>query len=493
MPPAAATLPPGSSSDSAPASRYDEALRFLLGRIDYERATSGPSPNRDFRLDRMHELLGRLGNPHQKFPTIHIAGTKGKGSCAAMMAAILGAAGYRTGLYTSPHLDRLEERIVVNGQCCSEDAIVSLVERLRPIVAALDAIPPNSADGSASPLAAPTWFEITTAMALLHFAEEKVDLAVIEVGLGGRLDSTNVVNPLVSIITSISFDHMKQLGSTLAEIAREKAGIIKPGVPVVSGVMSAEARQSIEEVRRRMRSRLVQLGEDFDFLYRAPRDLDHSAPIGETASEIDFLMPPDAAEPRYASLHLALVGRHQAANAAVALAAVEQLRSEGWKIPESAIHRGLAEVRWPARVEIVRRNPTVVLDAAHNVASINSLLETLDESFSAAAPRILIFGTSQDKQIGAMLELLLPRFDHVLLTRYTSNPRSVPVEELAALASQISPTKIEECENPTLAWRRARELASEKYLICVAGSFFLAAEVRAAIGANPAGDCPHFA
>ncbi len=482
MPPVAATLSSESSSASAPGSQYDDAMRFLLGRIDYERATAGPSPVRDFRLDRMHELLRRIGNPHQKFPTIHIAGTKGKGSCAAMIAAILAAAGYRTGLYTSPHLDRLEERIVVNGQCCSADAIVSLLDQLRPTVAALDAIPPLSADGSSTPLAAPTWFEITTAMAMLYFAEELVDLAVIEVGLGGRLDSTNVVNPLVSIITSISFDHMKQLGSTLAAIAREKAGIIKPGVPVVSGVMAAEARQSIDEVRLRMQSRILQLGEDFDFRYRAPRDLDHF----DSASEMEFLMPSDEAKPRYAKLHLSLIGRHQAANAAVALSAIEEIRSQGWTIPESAIRRGLAEVRWPARVEIIGRNPTVVLDAAHNVASITSLLETLDESFSAAAPRILIFGTSQDKQIKSMLELLLPRFDHVVLTRYTSNPRSVQVAELAALAEELSPAKVEECENPAHAWRRARELASEKHLICVAGSFFLAAEVRAAIKA--AGD-----
>jgi dihydrofolate synthase/folylpolyglutamate synthase len=462
--------------------RYGEVMQFLLGRIDYERATAAPYPARDFRLDRMHEMLRRLGNPHQKYPTIHVAGTKGKGSTAAMTAAILSAAGYRTGLYTSPHLDRLEERIVIDGVICLPEQIVSLVDRIRPIVDALDALPLDSSDGTPSPLSAPTWFEITTAMALLHFADERVDMAVVEVGLGGRLDSTNVIQPLVSIITSISFDHMKQLGSTLAAIAREKAGIIKPGVPVVSGVMDPEARQSIEEVRRRQNSPLIQLGDDFEYRYRPPRDLDHAASNGE----MDFLVSADCDSPRYKHLQLSLIGRHQAANAAVSLAAIEQLRLAGWRIPESAIRRGLAEVRWPARVEIVQRQPTVVLDAAHNAASIASLLQTLDESFSPSAPRLLIFATTQDKQVREMLELLLHRFDRVMLTRYTTNPRSVPIEELAALAAEISPIPIERCETPAAAWRRARELATPAHLICATGSFFLAAELRTAIAAEAA-------
>jgi dihydrofolate synthase/folylpolyglutamate synthase len=461
--------PTASPSDAAFSSDYESAKHFLLSRIDYERSTAAL---RDFRLDRMDELLRRLENPHRKFPTVHIAGTKGKGSCAATTAAILGAAGYRTGLYTSPHLDRLEERIVVDGHPCRCETIVSLVDRLRPIIAELDALSPGGADGSTSPRAAPTWFEITTAMALLHFAIAQVNVAVVEVGLGGRLDSTNVVHPLVSVITSISYDHMKQLGSTLSAIAREKAGIIKPGVPVVSGVMDAEARQAIDEVRRQKSSPLVQLGEDFDFRYRPPRDLDYEA----SAGEVDFLMPRNVA--RYTNLRLSLLGRHQAANAAVALAAIEQLCAIGWTIPESAIRRGLDEARCPARVEILSRRPTVVLDAAHNVASVVSLLETLDESFASAAPRILIFATTQDKQVREMLKLLLPRFDRVLLTRYTTNPRSVPVEELAALAGEISPTPCETYQSPADAWNRACQVSTPEHLICITGSFFLAAEMR---------------
>ncbi len=480
MQPTAVTPPPGS-----PPTRRGEAMQFLLGRIDYERATAAPYPARDFRLDRMHELLRRLGNPHQKYPTIHVAGTKGKGSTAAMTAAILSAAGHRTGLYTSPHLDQLEERIVIDGECCTSDQLVSLIDRLRPIVESLDLLPSLHSDGSAngapSPLSAPTWFEITTAMALLHFASEKVDIAVIEVGLGGRLDSTNVIQPLVSIITSISFDHMKQLGSTLAAIAGEKAGIIKPGVPVISGVMDPEARHAIDAVRREKHSPLVQLGNDFDFRYRPPRDLDQTA----SAGEIDFFLPAGDESPRYESLQLSLLGRHQAANAAVSLATIEQLRLAGWQIPESAIRRGLSEVRWPARVEVVERQPTVVLDAAHNAASVASLLQTLDESFSPTAPRLLIFATTQDKQVREMLELLLPRFDRVLLTRYTTNPRSVPLDELATLAASLSPIPHELCETPAAhAKRRTRTYTTPAHLVCATGSFFLAAELRNAIAAD---------
>ena len=236
------------------------ALRFLMDRIDYERTLSMPCSEEAFKLDRMRELLRRLGDPQNRMPIVHVAGTKGKGSTAAMMAAVLSAAGYRTGLFTSPHLDRVEERIVIDGQPCSAEELAALVELVRPAVEALDRetevekgtgpICRNDPEGAAHklelspcPPLGPTYFEIITAAALCHFARRRVDAAVLEVGLGGRLDSTNVCTPAVSIITSISFDHVKQLGDTLAAIAAEKAGIIKPGVPVVSGVTADEPRK----------------------------------------------------------------------------------------------------------------------------------------------------------------------------------------------------------------------------------------------------------
>jgi dihydrofolate synthase/folylpolyglutamate synthase len=346
------------------------------------------------------------------------------------------------------------------------------------------------------PLGGATYFEITTALAFLHFVALKVDAAVVEVGLGGRLDSTNVVCPRLSVITSISFDHMKQLGSTLAEIASEKAGIIKPGVPVVSGVTSAEARRAIEEVRRRQSAPLRELGEDFDYLYRPPHDADAAAVHGEmdfdarglsrfakSAEQIGTV--PLEGHWSFQKLQLALLGRHQAANAAVALAALHELRRQGWIVPEAAVRQGLQEVRLPARVEVLARQPTVVLDAAHNLASIASLLETLDESFSSRR-RLLIFATTQDKQVREMLELLLPRFERVLLTRYTNNPRGVPVEELDRLAREIPGTPCEVFRVPAEAWRRACELATPEHLVCIAGSFFLAAELRPVIAAEAA-------
>ena len=471
---------------------YDAALEFLMSRIDYERATTVPYHRREFHLDRMHELLGRLGNPHASLKVVHIAGTKGKGSTAAMIAAMLTAAGYRTGLYTSPHLDRVEERLMIGGRACSPERFVELVNRVRPAVESLEAggaSRPALAGGDSGTrtkepqggLVGPTYFEITTAMAFQHFADERTDIALVEVGLGGRLDSTNVVHPLVSVITSISFDHMKQLGSTLDAIAREKAGIIKAGVPVISGVTGDEPRQAIDEVRRQKDAPVCQLGVDFDFVFRPPHELERAA----GASEIDFRYERPGESVRYDNLELALLGRHQAANAAVALATISELRRQGWNVPEAAIRRGLAETRCPARVEIVSRRPTIVIDTAHNLASVRSLVETLDESFSAVR-RLLLFAATQEKQVREMLEILLPRFDRVILTRYWNNPRGLPLEHLAGLAAEISPAPHEVFPTPREAWRRVRELTTPEHLVCVTGSFFLAAEVRSAIAAE---DC----
>ncbi len=247
---------------------YDGAIDFLLSRIDYERMLSIRYDQRDLKLERMHELVERLGNPGQGMPIVHVAGTKGKGSTSAMTAAMLSAAGYRTGLYTSPHLARLEERMTVDGQEASADEMVALVGRVRPVVEAMDREAGGSEHG-------PTYFEIVTALALLHFARRQVDAAVLEVGLGGRLDSTNICRPLVAVITSISFDHTKQLGNTLAAIAGEKAGIIKPGAAVVSGVTQTEPREVVAAAAEHHGlHRLLELGRDFVYAYHAAGPLD---------------------------------------------------------------------------------------------------------------------------------------------------------------------------------------------------------------------------
>jgi dihydrofolate synthase/folylpolyglutamate synthase len=460
--------------------RRQAALRFLLDRIDYERMQSLPSSEEAFKLDRMRELLRRLGNPQDGLPIVHVAGTKGKGSTAAMVAAVLSAAGYRTGLFSSPHLDRVEERMAIDGRPCSADELVDLVEVVRPIVETLH----REAERHDPPEQGSTYFELITAMALVHFVRRKVDAAVLEVGLGGRLDSTNVCRPMVSIITSISFDHTKQLGHTLAAIAAEKAGILKPGVPVVSGVTPDEPREVIRQIARRNDCRLVELGVDFDFAYDPARHVERAASPGH----VDFRYGRDSDEAgkrlRYEHVALGLLGRHQAANAAVAMAALEELRETGWDIPEAAVRRGLAEVVWPARVEVVARRPTVVLDAAHNAASIAALIETLAESFSARR-RLLIFATTQDKDLRGMLGHLLGQFDEVVFTRYLNNPRAVPPQELQALAMELSGRRYAICPEPADAWDAIHRLAGPDDLICITGSFFIAAEMRRQLASRP--------
>jgi dihydrofolate synthase/folylpolyglutamate synthase len=455
---------------------YDEAVGYLYARIDYERSHVMPYGARDFKLDRMRELLDRLGRPHERIPIVHVAGTKGKGSTSAMIAAVLSASGHRTGLFTSPHLQCVEERMRVDGQNCTPAELIELVRQVRVHADSMDA---EAAAGRGP--GGPTYFELTTAMALVHFVEQRVNAAVLEVGLGGRLDSTNVCQPEVAVITSISFDHTRQLGNTLSSIAWEKAGIVKQGVPTVSGVVDEEPRRVIAAVCDERHSRLVQLGRDFRFTYRPPHQLERAASCGQ----LDYEDVRAGHQRSLTGLDLRLLGRHQAANAAVAIAAITELKDKGWPIPDAALVQGLANVSWPARVEVVGRQPTVVIDAAHNVASIDALVSTLEESF-AAPRRILIFATTRDKDVRGMLERLLPHFDVVVLTRYMNNPRNVPAEELRDLAAELGRSDCQTTADSAAAWELVRQMARPDDLICVTGSFFLAAEMRVQIESRPA-------
>ncbi len=449
------------------------ALEFLTSRIDYERALAVPYGDRDFRLDRMRELLARLGNPQRQLKIVHIAGTKGKGSTAAMLAGMLSAAGYRTGLYSSPHMDRVEERLTVDGRACPADVLGELIAAVRP---AVDAIDSKKSDGplEATPT---TYFEIVTALALLYFARQQVDATVLEVGMGGRLDSTNVCEPLVSVITSISFDHTQQLGTTLAAIAGEKAGIIKQGVPVVSGVLNSEPRDVIAQTARAKACRLIELGRDFSFVHRPALHLESAA----SRAELDFEYGVDPSQ-NLQNARLSLVGHHQGENAAVALATLAELRRQGFNVSREAARQGLREVRWPARIEVLRRRPTIVLDAAHNVASVQALLQVLRESF-ASSRRLLVFATTRDKDLRGMLKHLLPAFDEVIFTRYWSNPRGVPPEEIAMVANEIATIPQQVCIDPATSWRVVQQRTTAEDLVCIAGSFFIAAEMRAAMAA----------
>jgi dihydrofolate synthase/folylpolyglutamate synthase len=456
--------------------RRADALQFLLGRENYERWQKMPYDPARMGIERMRQLLEAIGSPQENLPIVHVAGTKGKGSTAAMIAAALSAAGYRTGLFTSPHLERIEQRIAIDGQPCTAEEFTALLELLRPAVDTLDR---RAAEGRSGP----TFFEIVTAMAFLHFSRKKVQVAVLEVGLGGRLDATNVCQPTVSVITSISFDHTQQLGNTLAAIAGEKAGIIKPGVPVVSGVVQVEARNVIRQACQKTGSRLIERETDFNFDYHAPRHLEREAACGQvifrrTASSTAAIpgSPPQDHALLPECFDLSLPGRHQAANAATVLATLDFLRSLGWNIPLAATQRALAGLSWPARVQVLSRRPVVVLDSAHNVASMQALVETLGESF-AVARRFLIFATSRDKDVRGMLQCLLSYFDEVYFTCYRENSRAIPPEELQHAAEELAGRRRMAFAEPAEAWKAARQSVTVNDLVCITGSFFLAAEL----------------
>jgi dihydrofolate synthase/folylpolyglutamate synthase len=447
----------------------DEARAWWYGLINFEQRTPLAA---DLKLDHMRALLAQLGNPHRRLRIVHVAGSKGKGSTAAMLAAILRRAGYRTGLFTSPHLCRVEERFQVDGQPITTAELTTLLDDVRRASQKVrseewgvrrksDLLTPHSS--------LLTFFEVATAVGFLHFVRRRVEAAVVEVGLGGRLDSTNVCQPIVSVLTSISFDHTALLGDRLASIATEKAGIIKPGRPAVSGVTAPEARAVIECTCRERRAPLHQLGVDFHYTCTPGR-------VTATKMRRSRVSVTTNCR-RWPEFELNLLGDHQAANAAVAVACVEQLRAEGWHLPDAAVAAGLAEVTWPARLEVVGRRPLIVLDCAHNVASAVAMVRTLQASF-APARRLLVFASSNDKDVAGMFRVLSPHFAHAFLTRYTGSSRSVPPEHLAELlcASGDLPATI--CLTPADAYRAARAVAGADDLICITGSVFLAGELR---------------
>ena len=444
---------------------YDEALAFWYGCINYEQRS--PQPD-DLKLEQMRALLAQLGNPHEQLRIIHVAGSKGKGSTSAMLAAILREAGFLTGLFTSPHLCGVEERIQVDGRPIASDELTSQLEEVQTAVRELQACRTSGRNQIAF---SPTFFEVATALGFLYFHRRRVDWALVEVGLGGRLDSTNVCIPEVALITSISFDHTRQLGNSLASIAREKAGIVKSGRPVISGTKNPEARAVIEQVCQERRAPLRQLGIDFHYEY-TPGKIE-----ADTCTSATGAVQIRTEERIWPAMELGLLGEHQATNAAVAVACTEALRNAGWQIADSAVARGLAGVSWPARLEVVSHRPLVVLDCAHNVASASALTAALKTSFPPGR-KILIFASSNDKDVAGMFKILGPVFSHIFLTRYGKNPRSVLPEELARTLGQVAGTPSTICPTAIEAWHRARELATPADVICIAGSVFLAGELR---------------
>jgi dihydrofolate synthase/folylpolyglutamate synthase len=420
---------------------------------DYERL---PRSGIVWDFKRIERLLRRLGDPQNDAATVHVAGTKGKGSTSAMIASILKQAGYRTGLYTSPHLLSFTERIRVDGQPVAEADWARLVEVLRPHVEAENAI------GDLGEL---TTFEILTAMAFLHFRNVKVDYQVVEVGLGGRLDATNVVRPQVCVITSISYDHMDVLGDTLAKIAGEKAGIIKPGAPVVSAPQFPEAMEVIERVCREKRSPLVRSGRDVTWRRLGFDEKGQDFRVHGRLRDYDLRVP--------------LLGEHQLENAAGAVAAAEILKEKGAEIKPADIVAGLARVDWPGRLQVLRRRPWLVVDGAHNTYSMHRLGEALREYF-VYQKLTLILGFSGDKDIRGMVAEAVRMTGDVILVA-SRHPRSVLA---ALLVEEFRQHGVEPrvTEGVGEAVRLALAGAGPDDLICAAGSIFVIAEVMEGVG-----------
>lgn len=439
---------------------YNKALDYLYSFVDYSLKHSSELAKAEFNLDRMFSLMEELGNPQSKYPIIHVAGTKGKGSVCALCASALGAAGFKVGLYTSPHLLDYCERIQINGEPITHEFLVELVEEIKPAVAKIPKL---------------TTFEITTALGFLAFAKQGCNAAVIEVGLGGRLDATNIVTPRVSVITSLSYDHMAVLGDTLAKIAGEKAGIIKRGVPVVSSSQKPEALEVIQRVAKLLESKVIQVDEEIKIEPLA------SSLDGQSFRLSSFLFPtstphfPLSKISNSLDLTIPLLGSHQLENAATAYAA---LKVSGLEISDEAIQKGFAQTRWRGRFEIARQNPPVIFDSAHNQDSFTKLRETLEEYFPGKMI-YLIFGASEDKNIPGMFEEMKSKIKRLIVTR-ADHPRALEEARIVELARQAE-IESEAVSPVESALRRALELsAKDGSIVLSAGSMFVTAEVMAA-------------
>jgi dihydrofolate synthase / folylpolyglutamate synthase len=428
---------------------YDEALDYLYSFVDFSMQKAVTYSPARFKLERMQALAASLGNPQQAYPSIHVAGTKGKGSVSVLCASALCEAGYKVGLYTSPHLDDYAERIQINGEFIPHAHLVEMVEQIKPFVAAIPEL---------------TTFEITTALAFQYFAQQGVTAAVIEVGLGGRLDATNVIIPVVSVITSISYDHTYLLGNTLAEIAGEKSGIIKPRIPIVSSPQDNEAAQVINKIADERNAPPIQVGVDVLF-----EEISHSLE-GQTFKIWSKKNPESTTR-----LSIPLLGSHQVVNAATAFATLVVFNEKGNKIGLSALKRGFANAFWPGRFEIVQKKPPVILDCAHNRDSALKLRLTFEHYFPGKSV-LLVFGASEDKDIEGMLSELMPIVKEVYFVK-SFHPRAIEPEKLDELARPYQrPVHI--LDGIPTVLEQAMQVEGANTAVLVTGSIFVVAEAR---------------
>jgi dihydrofolate synthase/folylpolyglutamate synthase len=421
-------------------------------------------PSRKFDLAHMRILCAALGNPQRNFPAVLIAGTNGKGSTAATLASILHVSGHRVGLYTSPHLLRINERICCNGEPISEDAFATAYERVSAAAVPLVAT-------SALPHL-PSFFETMTAMAFDFFAASKIEIAILEVGMGGRLDATNIVEPVLSVITDIDLDHQNFLGNTLTEIAREKAGILRPGVAVVTLPQHPEVNQLLGECITQVGARAVSAIRNMASVSPQSSTLVHSSSV-ETRFELSVLG-------QEVEIVSPLLGRHQLRNLALAITAAEELATQGFRITAESIACGTRHTFWPGRFQrlaATAHRPEVILDVAHNPSGAWALRAALTEQVGDR-PCVLLFGAMADKAVDQIAKILWPLMAHVVLTRAAHNPRAAAVADLAALAQSLGvehSISATVCQGVDLAIAHALVLGPEAAIV-IAGSIYVAGE-----------------
>jgi dihydrofolate synthase/folylpolyglutamate synthase len=428
---------------------YEEALRYLDSLTNYE-AKDKYDYNQSFTLDRMRRLASFLADPQKNFKSIHIAGTKGKGSTSAITYSILKSAGYKTGLYTSPHLVSFRERIRIDDQLIGEDDIARLLTKIR-----------DAASGMKED--APTFFETCTAIAYLYFSEKRVDFAVFEVGLGGRLDATNIIEPLVEAITPISYEHTDKLGNTLTSIAGEKGGIIKDDSFCVIAPQEKEALDAIIKICSDRKAKPVIVGKDIKF-----KELE----LGD--SKEYFVVSGLSGD--YLELEMSLLGSHQIANCATAIGIMEALRFHDINISADAIRKGVKNAKWPGRLETVSKNPRIVLDGAQNRASANALKKSVNRNFKYKK-LILVLGVSKDKDIKGILEELTPIADKVILTKSKIKSRAAEPSMIKELIPS-SAKSVYMTDTVDGAMEKAKSFAGVDDLILVTGSLFVVGEAK---------------
>jgi dihydrofolate synthase / folylpolyglutamate synthase len=442
-------------------SAYQKAMRFLASLADFERLRIVRYNNENFNLERMRTLLKRIGNPQNEFKSVHVAGTKGKGSTCSMCCSMLEATGYKVGLYTSPHLVDIRERIVVNGQMIPHAEFARLARLI---------------ERAASKMRMrPTYFDALTAMAFKWFAEQDVEIAIVETGLGGRLDSTNVLKPEVTAITSISRDHMQQLGNTLTAIAAEKAGIFKSGVPAVTVIQDPGVEEVLRQAAEKIGTVLDICGKTIEFSYR----FESSRMVGPH-NRICLTTP----NSRFEHLAVPLVGEHQAVNCGLALSIIDRLKMRGIPINDNRVMEGLAKATLAGRMEMVNQAPRVLVDGAHNAASLEALMKAIGQHIPYDS-MVVIFGCCSDKDIPGMLQQITGGADKVIFCPI-KNVRTADPEELAARYVELYGKMAQVAQTLDEAINIANRAVTKEDLICITGSFYLVGEAKKLIAARGA-------